>query len=198
MPRTPVPSQSFLTLSSVLHEWHVPSNSLTYIEILPPASSSSASGLLAFGFRLKSWPDSSLSGEGVGLGVMGNCPAELSGGKVNDGGGGDEFMVSRAHSWVGLLSSLGDLVRSALIFASRAGCKIRRKGRAARLSLTSKRTFPSFQLLGGSHQYHYNLPKVVVGFKYITVQHRNASSNKTTLLCPSVSTILCPMMCSQD
>jgi hypothetical protein len=66
-----------------------PSNSLTYIEILP-ASSTSWTSLF---FRGENRLSCSLLGEGVGEGVTGNCPRALSGGSVKDGKGGDEFMA---------------------------------------------------------------------------------------------------------
>jgi hypothetical protein len=66
-----------------------PSNSLTYIEILPTSSTSCTSLF----FRGENRLSCSLLGEGVGEGVTGNCPRALSGGSVKDGKGGDEFMV---------------------------------------------------------------------------------------------------------
>ena len=72
----------------------LPSNSLTYIEILPTSSTSCTSLF----FRGENRLSSSLLGEGVGEGVTGNCPRALSGGSVKDGKGGDEFMVTAFSS----------------------------------------------------------------------------------------------------
>jgi hypothetical protein len=67
----------------------LPSNSFTYIEIRPSSSSLCAS-LFFLGDKTLS---RSRSGEGVGEGVIGNFPEEFRGGKVKEGGGGDEFIV---------------------------------------------------------------------------------------------------------
>lgn len=69
--------------------WDVPSNSFTYME-MRPTSATSCTSLFLRGDKTLS---RSLSGDGVGEGVIGNWPAELSGGSVNDGGGGDEFIL---------------------------------------------------------------------------------------------------------
>ena len=84
---------SFLGKESFAQPSNSPSKSLTYIDTRPFASSSATSLRAFFSVTCPSLNDPSSPGEGVGLGVIGRRPEEFSGGKVKDGGGGEEFMA---------------------------------------------------------------------------------------------------------
>jgi hypothetical protein len=96
-----------------------PSNSLTYIEILPTSSTSCTSLL----FRGENRLSCSLLGEGVGEGVTGNCPRALSGGSVKDGRGGDEFMIANSSSIKNPLLTVYRQVKEGRAVTSRIGSR---------------------------------------------------------------------------